>query len=316
MDVSRALFQDRMVVSHEIRQAVQEGEAVVALESAVVTHGLPYPPNVEVARAQEQIIRDEDVVPATVAVVHGEIRVGLSDSELHELGSGSSNSKVSVLDLPIAMVRGSSGGTTVAATIFLAAKLGIRVFSTGGIGGVHKENASDVSADLTWLSRTPMVVVCAGAKAILDLPNTMERLETLSVPVIGFRTDELPAFYSRGSGLPVHARADSPQEVAEYWSMHRLLEAGTALVVANPIPESSAIPRSEIEPMMVQASKEAQEQNIRGQALTPFLLGRVKELSNGASLRANEALLLSNARLAARIAVAIAIQETERRIQR
>lgn len=296
-----------IVVSPEVSRARESRSAIVALESALITHGLPFPQNIGMARALESAIRDEGAKPATIGVVDGQIHAGLSSDELDQLANSRSSLKLSVRDLPTAIVRRSTGGTTVAATIFIASKLGIAVFATGGLGGVHRENSTDISADLQILADTPMIVVCAGAKAILDLPATLEYLETMSVPVVGYGTDEFPAFYSRGSGLPVSLRLDSPQGVAEFWAVHRSLNLRSALVLANPIPQASAIPRTEIEPVIAQAVAEARDREIHGQALTPFLLARLSELTSGRSLRSNQALLLSNARLAAQISVAIAV---------
>jgi pseudouridine-5'-phosphate glycosidase len=244
-----------------------------------------------------------------VAVIDGRIHVGLTDVQIQELPESGSSRKVGIRDLALAAVQRASGGTTVAATIFAANAAGIRVFATGGIGGVQREYAFDVSADLAALSHTPIIVVCAGAKAILDLRATLERLETLNVPVLGYGTDEFPAFYSRTSGLKAGGRLDSPREVAKYWAAHCALGMRSALLVANPMPEASAIPRSEIEVLIAHASREALEQGIHGQALTPFLLKRLGELSDRRTIEANVAPLVNNARLAAQIAVAVAHQE-------
>ena len=289
-------------IASEIQQALNLGAPIVALESTVITHGLPRPQNLELARDMEKNVRDSGAAPATVALLDGKIRIGLSDGELVQLSEADSVLKVSHRDFATAIVKKAHGGTTVAGTMFAANMAGIKVFATGGIGGVHKESAFDISTDLHALSNIPMIVVCAGAKAILDLPATLEYLETMGVPVIGYKTDEFPAFYSRESGLNVSARLDSPEEIAEYAKAHWDLGMRSAILVTNPVPEADAISKSEMEPIIAKASAEAIKQGIHGQKLTPFLLGRISELTEGKSLRTNLALLLNNARLAAQIA--------------
>lgn len=289
-------------VSTEVSRALTMGAPIVALESTVITHGLPQPQNLELARNMEQQVRDAKATPATVALLDGKIRLGISDEELIRLSESQSTLKVSHRDFATAIVKKVNGGTTVAGTMLAAHMSGIKAFATGGIGGVHKESSFDISTDLKALAETPMVVVCAGAKAILDLPATMEYLETMGVPVVGYKTDEFPAFYSRESGLKVSARLDSPQEIAEFAKAHWSLGLRSAILVTNPVPETDAIPTSEMEPMIAQASAEAVEKGIHGQALTPFLLGRISELTKGKSLKSNLALLLNNARLAGEIA--------------
>ncbi len=296
---------DLIIASAEVKRALNNKAPVVALESTVITHGLPYPQNIELARNMEAAVRRAGATPATIAVVEGKIRVGLTDAELARLAQSKSNLKISRRDLAVAIIKKASGGTTVAATMFAASQAGIRVFATGGIGGVHKENPHDISADLEALADTAVIVVCAGAKAILDLPATLEYLETIGVPIIGYKTEEFPAFYSRDSGLRVSLRLDSPQSIIEFWRVYLSLGMLNSVLVVNPIPEADAIRRSEIEPIIVKASKEAQDRHIRGQALTPFLLQRISELTGQKSVRANLALLLNNARLAAQIAVAL-----------
>lgn len=291
-----------LTLSPEIARALNFGTPVVALESTVITHGLPQPQNLELARDMEQQVRDNDATPATVALLDGEIRIGLSDEELIRLSESDSVLKVSHRDFATAIVKKKNGGTTVAGTMFAAQLAGIKVFATGGIGGVHKESAFDISTDLRALADTPMIVVCAGAKAILDLPATLEYLETMGVPVVGYQTDEFPAFYSRESGLGVSVRLDSPKEIADFAQAHWKLGMQSAVLVTNPVPEMQAISKLEMEPLILKASAEAIEQGIHGQALTPFLLGRISELTEGKSLRTNLALLLNNARLAALIA--------------
>ncbi len=278
---------------------------VVALESTVITHGLPRPRNLSLARDMEAAIRNEGAMPATIALLRGQIRVGLNDSELEELAGEKDNVKASRRDLAAAVVKKQSGGTTVAGTMFIAQQAGIKVFATGGIGGVHREARFDVSADLQALADTPMIVVCAGAKAILDLPATLEYLETMSVPVVGFQTDEFPAFYARESGLKTSARLDSAEEIAAFATAHWEMGLRSAVLVTNPIPIADAIPKSEMDPQITRASEEAKEKKIHGQALTPFLLQRISELTQGRSLQANLSLLLNNAHLAAQIARAV-----------
>ncbi|MEK6751588.1 MAG: pseudouridine-5'-phosphate glycosidase [Chloroflexota bacterium] len=289
-------------LSPEITRALNLGAPIVALESTVITHGLPRPQNLELARAMEKQVRDNGATPATIALLDGKIRIGLSDEELVRLSESKSTLKVSHRDFATAIVKKADGGATVAGTMYAANMAGIKVFATGGIGGVHKESAFDISTDLRSLSEIPTLVVCAGAKAILDLPATLEVLETLGVPVVGYQTDEFPAFYSRESGLNVSARLDSPAEIAEFAKVHWNLGMKGGVLVANPIPEKESISKSRLEPMIAKASAEAIEQGIHGQALTPFLLSRINELTKGKSLKANIALLLNNARLAAEIA--------------
>jgi len=298
---------DFILPTPEIDRASKSKAPIVALESTVITHGLPYPQNLQLARAMEAEVRRAGATPATIAILDGKVRIGLKDEELARLAESKSNIKVGPRDITAAVVRKASGGTTVAGTMFAASSFGIRVFATGGIGGVHRGNNLDVSSDLKALSETFMVVVCSGAKAILDLPATLEYLETMNVPVIGYKTGEFPAFYSRESGLKVSLQLDTPQAIANFCRVHRALTMMSAVLVTNPIPEADSIPRSEIEPVIVQASKEAYDKKIRGQQLTPFLLQRISELTYKKSLRANLALLTNNARLAAQIAIALSV---------
>ena len=292
----------------EVAEALNSGLAVVALESTIIAHGMPYPQNVETARALHEIIRAEGAVPATIAVMGGKYKVGLNHEDLHALATAGSVRKLSRRDLPLALTSGEIGATTVASTMIIAAAAGIRLFATGGIGGVHRgaEYTFDVSADLTELRQTSVAVVSAGAKAILDLPKTLEMLETFGVPVLGVGTDEFPAFYSRTSGLGVDARMDAPEEVAAFlkakWSAG--LEGG--VLIANPVPESDALDAAAIESTIASAIAEAEAAGIGGKQLTPFLLRRITELTAGQSLVSNVALVKNNARLAARIAVALA----------
>jgi pseudouridylate synthase len=295
----------------EITRALSIGAPIVALESTVITHGLPHPQNLELARDMEKQVRDSGATPATIAVLDGKLRIGLSDEELVRLSEANSPLKVSHRDFAAAIIKKADGGTTVAGTMFAANMAGIKVFATGGIGGVHKESAFDISTDLRSLAEIPTIVVCAGAKAILDLPATLEYLETMGVPVIGYKTDEFPAFYSRESGLGVSARLDSAKQIAEFAKAHWNLGMKSGILVTNPIPETEAIPKSEMEPIIAQASAEAVAQGIHGQKLTPFLLSRISELTKGKSLKANLALLLNNARLAAEVAKEVSVKKQE-----
>ncbi len=290
------------LITPEIAQAVDAHQPVVALESTVITHGLPYPENLALARDMESEIRQQGATPATIAVIEGQITIGLSDAQLEALARGAAAHKISSRDFAAAIAKRWNGGTTVAGTLVAAHAAGIGVFATGGIGGVHRDAPTDVSADLTQLSRTPVVVVCAGAKAILDLPATLEMLETLGVPVVGYQTDDFPAFYSSSSGLKASARADSPVEAAAIAHAHWSLGLESAILVAQPPPAEAALPLEAVNDAIQQALSEAQARHIRGQAVTPFLLARVSELTGGASLRTNLALLRNNARLAAHIA--------------
>lgn len=298
-------------LSTEIARALKLGSPIVALESTVITHGLPHPQNLNLARDMEKQVRDTGAIPATVALLDGKIRLGLSDEELVRLSESDSTLKVSHRDFATAIVKKMDGGTTVAGTMLAAHMAGIKAFATGGIGGVHKESAFDISTDLKALAETPMIVVCAGAKAILDLPATLEYLETMGVPVIGYKTDEFPAFYSRESGLNVSTRLDSPTEIAEFAKAHWSMGLRSAILVTNPVPETDSIPKSEMEPFIAKASVEALEKEIHGQALTPFLLSRISELTGGRSLKANLALLLNNARLAGEIAKEMVVRNKE-----
>lgn len=300
-----------LTISAEVTRALDFGAPIVALESTVITHGLPQPQNLELARNMEQQVRDAGATPATIALLDGKIRIGLSDEELIRLSKSDSVLKVSHRDFATAMVKKTNGGTTVAGTMFASQLAGIKVFATGGIGGVHKESSFDISTDLQALANTPMIVVCTGAKSILDLPATLEYLETVGVPVVGYQTDEFPAFYSRESGLNISVRLDSTKEIADFAKAHWNLGMDSAILVTNPVPESEAISKSEMEPIIANASAEAIAQGIHGQALTPFLLSRISELTEGKSLKTNLALLINNARLAAEIAKEMSIKKKE-----
>jgi pseudouridine-5'-phosphate glycosidase len=279
-------------------------QSTVALESTVITHGLPRPQNLALARDMERTVRENGSTPATIAVLDGEILIGLADSELERLANEENVRKISRRDFATAIINKECGGTTVAGTMFAAHRAGIKVFATGGIGGVHEVETLDVSTDLQALSDTPMFVVCAGAKAILNLPATLEYLETMAVPVIGYGTDEFPAFYSRQSGLSVSARLDSPQEVVTFAETHWGLGMTSAILVCQPLSPEEEIPQERINGAIQQARQEAHTQGIHGQPLTPFLLARLAELTGGESLKANLRLLQNNARLAALIAQA------------
>ncbi|BAK82798.1 pseudouridine-5'-phosphate glycosidase [Komagataeibacter medellinensis] len=296
-----------LVLSAEVRDALAQGRAVVALESTIITHGMPWPQNVETARQVENLVRAEGGVPATIAIIAGKIHVGLDDSTLEWLGTARDVMKVSRADLAYALSAGRHGSTTVAATMICAQLAGIRVFATGGIGGVHRgvEETMDISADLTEFARTPVAVVCAGAKALLDLPRTLEFLETQGVPVVGYETNDFPAFWSRSSGLPVPLRADSAKDIASMIAMRTTLALEGGVVVANPVPQVSEIPRAEMETFITQAVEEARRDGITGKAVTPYLLSRMLELTAGRSLETNIALVLNNARLATHIALAL-----------
>ena len=301
-------MKQRVEILPEVRDALAGGRPVVALESTIITHGMPAPRNLETARAVAAEVRGGGAVPATIALLDGKVRVGLTPAELERLAGERNVAKVSRADLPAVLAAGGVGSTTVAATMICADLAGIRVFATGGIGGVHRGAAQsfDVSADLQELARTPVAVVCAGAKAILDLPKTLEVLETLGVPLIGYGCDALPAFYSRESGLTVPLRRDSAAEIAEVMRSKWDLGLGGGLVVANPIPVDAEIPAAEIAGHIEQALAEAEAQGVAGKEVTPFLLARLEQLSGGASLDANVALVRNNARLAAEIALAYA----------
>ena len=288
-------------------EALRAGQPVVALESTLIAHGLPWPLNLETARAAEAAIRAEGATPATIAVWRGRPTIGLSDGELEQLARASGVRKASRRDLAAAVAQGATAATTVAATMTLAHRAGVRVFATGGVGGVHPADPTgvlDVSADLVELARTPVAVVCAGAKSILDLPATLEVLETNGVPVVGYGTDEFPAFYVRSSGLPASARVDSPAEAAGLLAAHWAL-GGAGVLLVQPLPEEDALAADACAGYLKLAEHLAAKAGIRGPARTPFLLARLAEISDGATLRANRALILANAGLAARVAAAL-----------
>ena len=301
------MSQPPLTLSDEVAEALRAKRPVLALESTIITHGMPYPDNMAMARQVEQDCRDDNVVPATIAVLDGEILVGLSEDQLLALARAPAPLKLSRADLGFTVAMGRTGGTTVSATMICAALAGIAVFATGGIGGVHRggEDSLDVSADLEELCRTTVTVVCAGAKAILDLPRTLEYLETRGVPVVGFGTDRLPAFWSRESPWRVPLRLDTPEEIARLMAARQALGLGGGVLVTNPIPEADEIPFATMALLVDQALADAQAAGIAGKAVTPFLLSRLLTLSDGASLTANIALVRSNVRLGCRIAAAI-----------
>ncbi len=293
-------------LSDEVARAKQLALPLVALESTVITHGLPQPENLQLASAMEAVVRSNGATPATIAILDSKIRVGLTKEEMVRLASAEKARKVSLRDFGVALVRQEIGGTTVAATMFVAEKQGIKVFATGGIGGVHRGNPMDISADLTQLGRCPVMVVCAGAKAILDLPSTMEYLETQGVPVIGYKTDELPAFYSISSGIPLNISVNSAEEAAKIALQHWNLGLKSGILLVVPPPEESALDSDLVESWIQEALAQAEQAGITGNAITPFLLDRISVLSEGLSMRSNIALLQNNASVAAKVATFLA----------
>lgn len=295
-------------ISPAVQKALDEGRPVLALESTIISHGMPYPQNLETARLCEAEARKHGVEPATVAIIHGKLCAGLTDEELEYLAkAGPKVAKASRRDLPILAARGADGATTVAATMIVAAMAGIRVFATGGIGGVHRgaEVTMDISADLEELARTPVAVVCAGAKSILDLGLTLEYLETKGVPVLGYRTETLPAFYTDESDFKVDYCMDSPEEIAAAVTAQRDMGYPGGMLITNPIPHQYAMPKDVIDAAINQALAEAKKQGVKGKATTPFLLARVCELTGGESLKSNIKLVLNNVALGAQIAAAM-----------
>ncbi|MFO7266126.1 MAG: pseudouridine-5'-phosphate glycosidase [Limnochordales bacterium] len=297
-----------MIVKEDVAQALAEGRAVVALESSIIAQGMPYPANVETALQVEETIRRAGAVPATTAVLDGALRVGLSPAEIERLGTAKDAVKVGRRDLARALVTKAAGGTTVSATTTIAALAGIRVFATGGIGGVHRGWARhmDISADLRAMAESPVTVVCSGAKAFLDLPATLELLESLSVCVIGYRTSVFPSFYSRDTDLVLEHRVDDVADIAAQMAYQDALGLREGILVVNPVPEEHEVPRAVIDAAIEQALRDAEARGIVGKAVTPFVLARIKDITGGDSLKANTALVINNARLAAEIAVAYA----------
>ncbi len=299
---------EHLTISPRVQAALNEGRPVIALESTIISHGMPYPQNVQTALACEQLARDHGAEPATVAVIQGKLCAGLTEEQIEYLGkAGSSVMKASRRDLPVLVARGLDGATTVAATMIIAAKAGIKVFATGGIGGVHRgaQTSMDISADLEELARTPVAVVCAGAKAILDLGLTLEYLETKGVPVIGYRTTSLPAFYTPDSDFSVDYRMDSPEEIAAALRAQRSLNYPGGMLITNPIPQEFAMAKEVINFAIEEALKMAAKQGIKGKETTPFLLSQVVDLTGGGSLDSNIHLVYNNVELAAKIAAAL-----------
>jgi len=294
--------QNSLSLRPEIESALAANKPLVALESTVIAHGLPQPQNLATAQRLEQIVNDEGATPATIAVLGGKLWVGLDSPQLEHLATSADIKKLSTRDLAVAVANKWDGATTVASTMWIAHRAGIKVFATGGIGGAHRGSLPDVSADLPELARTPMIVVCSGAKIVLDLPATREWLETYGITVVGYGCDEMPAFYSRQSGLPVDVRCDSPEAVVRLFRTQSELDVAGALLVTGPVPAAAEIPEGVLKRILDQSLRDAEESHISGRDLTPFLLARMAGLSDGATLRANIALLENNARVAARIA--------------
>ena len=295
-----------LIYTDEIENALNQGHPVVALESTIITHGMPWPKNLEMAQRVEAVVRENGAIPATIAVIEGNLHIGLTDEALRQLAQTSVARKLSRADLAICMSQRATGATTVAATMIAAHLAGIKVFATGGIGGVHRgaDQSFDISADLHELAQTPLTVVAAGAKAILDIPKTMEVLETLGVPVIAYGQDDLPAFWSRSSGLMAPLRMDTAEDIAQAYAQRVALKIPGGQLIANPVPQDSEIPQEKIEPVIQQALAQAEVEQISAKKVTPFLLGKIFELTGGASLETNIALVLNNAKLAAQIACA------------
>jgi pseudouridine-5'-phosphate glycosidase len=292
-------------IAPDVAAAIRDGRPVVALESTVIAHGLPRPQNLQTAQRLQEVVREAGATPATIAIIDGKLSVGLTEDQINALANNSDIKKVSTRDISIAAAQGLNGATTVASTTWIAHRAGIKVFATGGIGGVHRGSLPDVSADLPELARTPIIVVCSGAKIVLDLAATREWLETHAVSVIGYQCDELPAFYSRKSGLPIDARVDSAEDVAKIYRAQRHLGIESALLVVVPVPAKFEVPAEELQIVLTTALEDAEWKGVVGPALTPFLLSQMAERSGGATLRANIALLENNARVAAEIARAI-----------
>ncbi|NUU99738.1 pseudouridine-5'-phosphate glycosidase [Marinitoga sp. 1154] len=299
------MLEKYLVISDEVRKALKEQKPIVALESTIISHGMPYPQNVETALNVERIVRENGAVPATIAIINGKLKAGLTDDEIEYLGKkGQEVMKVSRRDIPYVVAKKMDGATTVAGTMIIASMTGIKVFATGGIGGVHRnaQDTFDISADLQELANTDVAVVCAGAKSILDLGLTLEYLETFGVPVIGYKTEELPAFYTRKSGYKVNFKLDTPEEIAEFLKVKWELDLKGGAVIANPIPEKYQMDYEIITKAIDNAIKEAEKLGIKGKETTPFLLSKVKEITGGKSLESNIQLVYNNAKLAAQIA--------------
>lgn len=288
--------------SNEVKTAMQNKKPILALESTIITHGMPYPQNLETAMMVEDIVRAQGVTPATIAIINGKIKIGLSSDELAQIANNKNMVKASRRDIPYLLSQKLSAGTTVAATLYCADLAGIKVFATGGIGGVHRGDAQDISADLIELARTPIAVVCAGAKAILDLPKTLEFLETHSIPVFGYQTDFLPAFYTAKTAYPVTSKLNSVDELSATLKIHWQLGLSSGVLIANPIPTQDEIPSHIIDPVIEAALKSAEEKNIFGKEVTPFLLSELANVTQGKSLQANIQLIKNNAKLGAQLA--------------
>jgi pseudouridine-5'-phosphate glycosidase len=296
---------DLFQISTEVADALRTSKPVVALESTVISHGLPRPTNLETAYRLESIVREVDAVPATIGIIAGRLIVGLNNDQVQLLAEADEIKKISTRDIPIAVAKKWHGATTVASTCWIAHRAGIRVFTTGGIGGVHHGTLPDISADLPELARTPIIVVCSGAKIVLDLPATREWLETHAVTVVGYQCDEMPAFYSRTSGLPIDARVDSPAEIAKLFKAQQDLNISSALLVSVPVPQEFEVPSEQLRSVLSEALEKAERSGVVGRDLTPFLLSHMARRSEGSTLSANIALLENNARVAASIALAL-----------
>src|SRR5689334_18592858 len=292
-------------IAPEVDEAMRQQRPVVALESTVIAHGLPRPQNLQTAQRLQEVVRETGAIPATIAILDGKLTVGLSDDQINALANGNEIRKISTRDISLAVAQGWNGATTVASTTWIAHRAGIKVFATGGIGGVHRGSLPDISADLPELARTAIIVVCSGAKIVLDLPATREWLETHAVTVVGYQCDELPAFYSRKSGLPIDARVESADDVANIYRAQLALGIQSALLVVVPVPAQFEVPAEELQLVLTTALEDAEWKEITGPALTPFLLSQMAERSGGSTLRANIALLENNARVAAEIASAV-----------
>lgn len=296
---------DLLLLSPAVASTLAANEPVVALESTVIAHGLPRPINLQTAECMEAVVRDNGAQPATIGIIRGKLVVGLDQTQLEHLAESNDIKKISTRDIPGAVAQQWDGATTVASTCWIARRAGIKVFATGGIGGVHRGSLPDISADLPELARTPIITVCSGAKIVLDLPATREWLETQAITVVGFQCDEMPAFYSRRSGLPVDVRAESAKDVANIFQAQQELAMSTALLVTVPVPEEFEVPEEQLRRVLDEALGKAEREGIGGRELTPFLLSHMAQVSEGSTLRANIALLKNNARVAAEIAKAI-----------
>jgi pseudouridylate synthase len=296
---------DLLQLSTTVAEALKPSKPLVALESTVIAHGLPRPTNLQTAHRMEQVVRNTGAIPATIGIIRGKLVVGLDHAQLEHLAESNNIKKISTRDIPIAVAQQSDGATTVASTSWIAHRAGLRVFATGGIGGVHRGSLPDISADLPELARTPIITVCSGAKIVLDLPATREWLETHAVTVVGFQCDEMPAFYSRRSGLPVDVKVDSAQDVARIFQSQQALGMSSSLVVTVPVPEEFEVPEDQLRRVLDEALEKAEREGVGGRELTPFLLSHMAQVSDGVTLRANIALLENNARVAAEIAKAI-----------